>query len=102
MFVFAGMVATAEITTLMSAELLLMTEVVTVAALFPLFGSVVWLVEVAVLLIVYPAGVVPSTCTTNGKFTLVPLAIAGLVQMMLPVPPTAGVRQVHPAGGVID
>ena len=41
-------------------------------------------------------------CTTTLKFAVAPLASDDAVHVMIPVPPTAGVMHVHPAGTDID
>ena len=44
-----------------------------------------------------------TACTTSEKFWVPSLcASEGRVQVMLPVPPIAGVMQVHPGGTEID
>src|SRR4029450_1331075 len=78
-----------------------LTVVVAVAELFPAAGSSVD-VMLAVLLTIVPLGVAAFTFTTSAK---APLPFAGsvaMVQFTVPVPPTAGVVQVHPAGDVRD
>src|SRR5512132_2316713 len=78
-----------------------LTVVVAVAELFPAAGSSVD-VTLAVLLTIVPLGVAAFTFTTSAKD---PLPLAGrvaMVQLTVPVPPTAGVVQVHPAGDVRD
>jgi len=78
-----------------------LTVVVAVAELFPATGSSVD-VTLAVLLTIVPFGVAAFTFTTSVKD---PLPLAGrvaMVQLTVPVPPTAGVVQVHPAGDVRD
>src|SRR5262249_30888761 len=67
-------------------------------------GSVpVWL-TVTESVITVPVGVAAVTATTRLNVGVAPDAtVAFAVQIMLPVPPTAGtVPQVQPAGGVID
>src|SRR5579863_5799561 len=43
-----------------------------------------------------------GTFTTITIFAVAPTARLGLVQLTFPVPPTAGVVQVHPAGAITD
>ena len=69
-----------------------------VAVLLPGVGSAVVVVTVAVLLTV---PVVPApTSTTRVNTSLAPEATEGLVQLTVPVAPTAGVVQVQPAADV--
>src|SRR4029450_6821018 len=78
-----------------------LTVVVAVAALFPATGSSVD-VTLAVLLTIVPLGVDAFTFTTSAKD---PLPFAGrvaMVQLTVPVPPTVGVVQLHPAGDVSE
>ena len=42
------------------------------------------------------------TLTTSEKFAVAPAASDGVVQVTTPVPPTAGVMQVQPAGTEMD
>ena len=49
-----------------------------------------------------PLGVAAPTCTTTVKLEVVAAAKSGFVQLMVPVAPTAGVVQVHPAATTID
>src|SRR6266542_3805161 len=61
---------------------------------------------VAVSVMVVPDAVVGSTVTTKTKFDVVVLALMKtpelVVQVTAPVPPTAGVVQVQPDGGVME
>src|SRR5207244_9372571 len=56
----------------------------------------------AVLVSVLPSGVLVLTRTTMVKVAVAPLASDAVVQVTVPVVPTAGVVQVQPAGLVID
>lgn len=76
------------------------TVVVTVVALLPLFASGFWELTLAVLLTTVPAAVPGLTLTTRVNAALAPLASDGLLAVTVPVPPTAGVAVVHPAGAV--
>src|SRR5437667_2882 len=71
-----------------------LTVVVAVPTSFAVFGSGVVLDPVAVLVIVDPPGVVAATATTISKVALAPAARVTMVQLTVPVPPTAGVMQV--------
>ena len=75
-----------------------MTEVVSVSELLPGFGS---LVRLAVLVSMVPFAAEASTLTTMVKVWL-PTAAAPFVAVMVPVPPTAGVVALKPAGAVND
>jgi hypothetical protein len=77
------------------------TVAVTLAVLFGEYGSRVLLETVGVAVMVVPAVVPGSTFNVNGMLTLAPEASVDPLQLIAPVPPTAGVMQVHPAGGVI-
>src|SRR2546422_2453722 len=78
------------------------TVVVAMAVLLRRLGSEVVEVTVAVLEIVVPSGVLGLTWTTMVKVGVAPLAEAGVVQLTVPVEPTAGVVQIQPAGLLID
>ena len=86
--------------TLRSAEL--PTVVVAVALSLAAFGSGVVLVTVAVLEMNVPAATPAPTSTTSVKVALAPAARVGRVQVTGPVPPTAGVVQLKPAGAVSE
>jgi hypothetical protein len=79
------------------------TVVVVDDVLFEVFESGVVLDTVAVSVITVPDAVPGLTRTCSGKLRDAPLA-TGVAdeQLIAPVPPTAGVMQVHPAGGVSD
>ena len=58
---------------------------------------------VAVSVMTVLAGVPVATLTMTGKVAMFPGAILEIVQVIVPVPPTAGVVQLQPAGsGVSD
>src|SRR5689334_8875299 len=73
---------------------------VTLAVLFGVYGSGVLLPTLGVAVMVVP-GVAPAlTCTTMfGQASVVPEASDAAEQVIVPVPLTAGMMQVHPAGG---
>src|SRR5436305_1152654 len=75
---------------------------VAVAVLLRRLGSEVVEVTVAVLEIVVPSGVLGLTWTTMVNVAVAPLARDAVVQLTVPVEPTAGVVQVQPAGCVSD
>src|SRR5262245_40466486 len=77
------------------------TAVVAVALLLVGSGSVVVLLTSAVLLRVEPDARAGSTRTTRVK-TAMPTAKLGLVELTVPVPPTAGVVEDQPPGAVKD
>ena len=54
----------------------------------------------AVLVIVDPAGAVVATFRVNDP--IAPIASVGVEQLIVPVPPTAGVVQLQPAGTASD
>jgi hypothetical protein len=64
------------------------------------FGSDVDEVAEAVFVMVVPPATFASTFTTSVKVAVPPAAKVGLVAVMFPVPPTAGVVVVQPAGAV--
>jgi hypothetical protein len=57
---------------------------------------------VAVSVITVPAAVPAFTCTTKTTVPLDPAGAAGAVQLIAPVPPTAGVVHVVPGGAEMD
>ena len=77
------------------------TAVVVEALLFAGFASAVVLAMLAVAVMIVPAAVAAFTWTTMPKSATAPFGTDGLVQVMVPVPPTGGVAHVQPAGGVI-
>jgi hypothetical protein len=78
-----------------------LTVVVAVAELFPATGSSAD-VTFAVLLTIVPFGVAAFTFTTSVKDPLPFAGSVAMVQFTVPVPPTAGVVQLHPAGDVSE
>jgi hypothetical protein len=94
-------VGAAEFVVTRSACVAVATTSAAVALLFPEFGSVVDELTVAVSLIAVPAAVPALTLTTTVKLPL-PGATDGFVHVIVPVPPTAGVTQLHPAAAVMD
>ena len=82
--------------------------VVAVLVLFAATESVSGAVTatVAVSVIVVPSAVVGSTATMKTKFDVAVFALMCtpefVVQLTAPVPPTAGVLQVQPDGGVME
>ena len=77
------------------------TAVTTLVLLFEDRGSVV-VAETEEAAVIEDATTVAGTFTTTMMLADVPDAMLGFVQVMVPVPPTAGVLQVHPAGAEID
>lgn len=75
--------------------------VVTVVLLFAEFGSLV-VADTEEVAVMELAVTVPGTPNTTMMSVDVLAAMLGLVHVIVPVPPTAGVMQVHPAGGEID
>ena len=75
------------------------TTVVDVAELFALLGSVGVAETEGVFEITVPGAVPIFTLTTSGKLAVAPEATDGFVHVTVPVAPTAGVTQTHPAGG---
>ena len=71
----------------------LLTAVVAVALLLPVLGSFVALVALAVFMI--EDGADPVTLTTSVKVCPAPAARVAVVQLTVPVVPTAGVVQVN-------
>lgn len=65
-------------------------------------GSVIELVTVAVLVMIVLSAVPGSTFTTSVKLAVERTGSRFVVQVIAPVPPTAGVEHVHPGGAVID
>jgi hypothetical protein len=71
--------------------------VVVVAVLFVVTGSVVADATVAVFEMTVPLATPAFTFTTTVNVATADAATLGLVQLTVPVPPTTGVVQVHPA-----
>src|SRR5258706_2655534 len=74
------------------------TVVVAVDELLAGMESVVALLIVVVLLSIVPSATPELTFTVNVKSSAAPTARLAMVQVTVPVPPTAGVAQVHPSG----
>lgn len=68
------------------------------------FEPKAWLVAVTVTmsLMVVPLAVPATTCRTKVTVPVEPAGAAGAVQLIAPVPPTAGVEHVVPGGGEIE
>src|SRR5207302_6284711 len=78
------------------------TMVVAVALLLSGFESGVLLETEFVSVRTYPAGLPVPSFTTREKLAVAPFARVGVVQMTTPLPPTAGVMHVQPAGTDIE
>src|SRR6266498_349689 len=78
------------------------TTVVVLAVLFAEFGSVVEEDTVAVFPITVPLGVPELTFTTSVNDAELNGASVAIVQVWVPVPPTASGEQLHPAAGVTE
>src|SRR5688500_18489718 len=78
------------------------TVVVVVAVSLPGVGSAVAEPTVAVSVITVPPAVPESTFTTRVNTSLAEAATLGLLQLTVPVAPTAGVVQLHPPGEVSE
>jgi hypothetical protein len=70
--------------------------------LFEEFGSIADELTDTVPVITVPFAVALLTFTTSVNVPMVNPAMLALVQTTLPVPPTGGLRQLHPAGAAID
>jgi len=70
-----------------------------VASLFPEYGSGVGAAISAVPERIVPAAAAAGTFMTIGKLAVPPTIMDGLVQVIVPTCPTAGVEHVQPAGG---
>src|SRR5208282_2763039 len=81
-----------------SARVDRVTEFVAMAELFERIGSDVPEVTSATSTICVPHPVDASTCTASVKVPAADLATSGSVQVIVPVPFTAGVLHSHPAG----
>ena len=75
---------------------------VVVPVLFPDVASGVELAAVAELVIVVAFGVLALTFTTIVNIAVSPEATVALEKTTFPVPPTAGVAVIQPAGAVAD
>src|SRR5262252_1269508 len=79
------------------------TAIPELALLLPTLGSPVPELTEAVSVISVPSAVPLLTFTTNVKVALVPLLKVAMLQLIAPVPPTAGcVGQAQPAGNEIE
>src|SRR5438874_12015264 len=78
------------------------TFVFTESELFEVSGSLVEESTDAAFTMVVPLGVFDSTWTWSWKAALPPEARVPLVQVTVPLAPTAGVEQLHPAGALTD
>ena len=78
------------------------TVVVVVALSLAAFGSLVAAETVAVLLMTVPAATLAPTWTMSVKVWVAPAARLAIVQVTVPLPPTAGVVQLKPAGAVSE
>ena len=94
------MLAGALFVTARSAE----TETVAfeVALLLPAFGSLVVEEKVAVFEMTVPFGVAALTASVSVNVALAPFASVAVVQVIVPVPPAAGVVQLQPPGEVSE
>src|SRR5216684_283747 len=84
-----------------SADPAATTVAVALAVLFGVYGSLVLLPTEGVAVIVLPSGAPAFTFRVNGMLTDAPEARVEPLQLIVPVPPTAGVMQVQKAGGVM-
>src|SRR5215468_356338 len=75
------------------------TTVVAVARLFPVLGSEVTAMMLALADRAVPTGAAAGTFMTMGNVAEAPTPREAVVQTMSPVPPRAGVLQAHPTGG---
>src|SRR5208282_1539413 len=80
-----------------SAAVATLTTVCTVAVLLESVGSLVPEVTEATSVTIVPFVVPAPTFTTRVYEALPPFVKSGFVQVIAPVPPTAGVTHVHPA-----
>jgi hypothetical protein len=78
------------------------TVVVAVAVLFAVLGSVDVAVIVVVFVMTVVFGVPALTLTTRVNEALAPAARLPMLQLTVPVPPTAGVEHDQPAAEVSD
>jgi hypothetical protein len=69
--------------------------------LFAVLGSLV-VEDTEEFAVIEAAVIVAATFTTTSMFAEEPEAMLAETQLIVPVAPTAGVVQVHPAGGEID
>lgn len=94
-------VAEGELVATRSASVARATTSAAVAVLFAELGSAVVALTVAASLIAVPCAV-PALTFTPTVNVPAPGASLGFVQVMVPVAPTAGVTQDHPAGNETD
>ncbi len=93
----------ADLTRVTLALFALATVTVAVALLVVRLGTMFVADAVSVSGMVVPDAVLETTCVTNVKFAVaLRERLLPSVQVIVPVPPTAGVVQVQPAGAVID
>src|SRR5579863_141203 len=93
----------AVFTIAMSALFALATTTVALALLVVRFGTILPVVALSVSVMLVPDGVPETTCSTRVKLAEAFSAIVPVMQVIVPVPPTAGtVLQVHPTGGAMD
>ena len=85
-----------------SAEVATPTVVIAVAELFARLGSEVPDVILSTSTICVPFTVAIPVVTATVKFAVVKARKSGIVHVIVPVAPTAGVEQVQPTGEVID
>src|ERR1700692_1599326 len=88
-----------------SALLAFATTTVALAVLVVRPGGMLAALAVAVSVMLVPVGVRAFTCSTSEKFAVLPAPTPKeppSVQVIVPVPPTAGGTQIHPAGAVTD
>src|SRR4051812_36680780 len=78
------------------------TMVVTRAVLLEETGSLTDEATSTVPVMIVPFAVPPLTFTTSVNVPEVEPAILEALQTTLPVPPTAGVRQLHPLGATME
>lgn len=82
----------------MSAWLACATVTLAVALLFEELGSATEDEPISVSEITVPVAVPAFTCVTRVKAAVAPAATLAMLQLTVPVPPTAGVEQLHEAG----
>jgi hypothetical protein len=94
----------AVFTIAISALLALATRTKALAVFELMLGTMLPAVAVSVSVIFVPEGVPALTCNTRLKLAVLaePVASVAIVQVIAPVPPTAGVAHDHPAGAEID
>jgi hypothetical protein len=99
--VFVGVLVGALVGVLVGVAVGATTVVFAEAELLFGSGSGVSLATLTVVLIVVPGGVPGSTIKVSEKLAVPPGARLEAAQLMVPVPPTGGVVQVHPGGVTI-